>query len=183
MRKIIPLTIILCSFSAAHAASYYFCDKTNNYIYLGDTITHVKQMCGNPLTSITKAFQAANTIKVTRWTYNVTPKKPYTEYQLHPDKGILTFDFDQNDKLVQILLKGKQLQQTTACIFNQPILIGDSSVMVANRCWMPNSITKLTIKIPQNRTIIQKTLTYQSDPHTPKTTLIFKNNKLTSITP
>ncbi|MGD9152523.1 MAG: DUF2845 domain-containing protein [Gammaproteobacteria bacterium] len=183
MRKIIPLTIILCSFSSAHAANYYFCDKTNNYIYLGDSITHVKQMCGEPITSATKISQATNTIKVTRWTYNATPKNPYTEYQLSPDKGILTFDFDKNDKLVQILLKNKSLQQTTACLYNQPIKIGDSSFMVVNRCWMPNSIQYLTIKLPQNRSNIQTTLTYQSNTYMPTTTLIFQNNKLTSIFP
>ncbi|MGD9108356.1 MAG: DUF2845 domain-containing protein [Gammaproteobacteria bacterium] len=183
MRKIISLTIILCSFSAAKAANYYFCDKTNNYIYLGDSIARVKQMCGDPITSITKVSQAANIIKVTRWTYNVTPSKPYTEYKLNPDKGILTFDFDKNHRLVQILLKGKQLQQTTACLYQQPIKIGDSSFMVVNRCWMPNSIQHLTIKLLQNRSNIQTILTYQSSSYMPTTTLIFQNNKLTSISP
>ena len=174
---------MLCSFSSAHAASYYFCNKTNNYIHLGDTIAHVKQMCGTPITSTTKVSQSTKTIEVTRWIYNATPKKPYTEYQLHPDKGILTFDFDKNDTLVQILLKGKQLQQTTACLYQQPIKIGDSSLMVANRCWTPNSIQYLTINLPENSSIIQTTLTYQSSAYIPTTTLIFQNNKLTSIAP
>lgn len=181
MRKIIPLTIILCSFSSAHAANYYFCNKANNYIHLGDTITHVKQMCGNPLTSTTTAFQAVKTIKITRWSYNSTPRTPYTEYQLHPNQGILTFDFDKNDKLVQILFKNQQLQQTTACLYQQSIKIGDSKLMVINRCWTPNSIQQLTIKLPQNRSIIQTTLTYQSSTYMPTTTLIFQNNILTSI--
>lgn len=183
MRQIIPLTIILCFFSSAHAANYYFCNKTNNYIHLGDNITHVKQMCGNPLTSTTKVSQATKTIKVTRWIYNVTPNKPYTEYQLHPDKGILMFDFDKNDKLVQILLKGKRLQQTSACLYNQSIKIGDSSFMVVNRCWAPNSIQRLIIKLSQNRSIIQTILTYQQNKYAPKTALIFQNNVLTSILP
>ena len=181
IRQIIVSTIILCAFTSAYAAEYYFCDKTNNYIHLGDNITKVKQACGVPIASTTKAIQPAKTMQVTRWTYNRIPQESFEDYELHPEKDVLVFDFNQQDNVVQIQIGGKLVKQIPSTLLGKSIKIGDPRYMVAQAFLAPNNIKELTIKIPQKQIITQTTLTYKQTPYLPPTKLIFQNGKLISI--
>jgi hypothetical protein len=181
MRQIVLITIILCIFTSVYAAEYYFCDKTKSYIHLGDNIAHVKQACGMPISSSTKKIQPTKTLQVTRWTYNRIPQESFEDYELHPEKDILIFDFDQQDNIVQIQIGGKQVKQISSRLLGKAIKIGDPRYMVAQAYLAPNNIQELTIKIPQKQIVIQTTLTYQQASYMPVTKLTFRNGKLISI--
>jgi hypothetical protein len=182
MRKFILFTIIFFAFSAAQAAEYYFCDQSNTYIYLGDTLSHVQQVCGQPVSTNTKKIHPSKTMQVERWIYYAKPSNPYTSYKLHPQQaGALIFDIDQEQKVVQIKVNGKQVNQTTEGLTNKPLKIGDPAFLVTQTCWMPNDIKRITIKIPAKYTITQTTLTYQQTPHRPAAQLIFHDDKLVEI--
>lgn len=183
MRKIILFTIIFFAISAAQAAEYYHCDKSNTYIYLGDTLAHVQQMCGQPISQSNKKIHLSKIMEVERWIYYNKPSNPYASYELHPyQEGDLVFDIEQNtQKVVQIKVHGKSVNQTTECLVNKPLKIGDPAILVTHTCWTPNDIKKLTIKIPAKYTTTQTILTYQQTSYMPTTKLIFQNNKLVEI--
>jgi hypothetical protein len=183
MRKIILFTITLFIFSATQAAEYYFCDRSNTYIYLGDTLAHVQQICGQPISTDTKKIHPSKTMRIERWIYYYKPSNPYTSYELHPyQDGALIFDIEENtQKVVQIKVHGKSVNQTTECLIKKPLKIGDQASWVAHLCWMPNDIKRLTSKIPAKNIITQTTLTYQQTPHQPTAQLIFHDDKLVEI--
>ena len=62
MKKILLLTLILIT-PVAYAASYFFCNKTNQYVSLGNSLEQVQTNCGTPVTTTTKIIPNQKTQK------------------------------------------------------------------------------------------------------------------------
>ena len=90
----------------AYAASYFFCNKTNQYVSLGDSLDQVQANCGAPASTTTKTIPNQKTQKAERWIYDYKPNSIPAE----PQKNALVVTFVDN-KATSIASSG----QTPPC--------------------------------------------------------------------
>src|SRR3989344_5925251 len=93
MKKILFVTL-LCIALTTDAASYFFCNKTNQYVSLGDSLDldQVQADCGTPSNTTTKTIPNQKTQKAEQWIYNYKPNSTPAE----PQKNALVVTFVDN---------------------------------------------------------------------------------------
>ncbi|OGT22592.1 MAG: hypothetical protein A3C55_03630 [Gammaproteobacteria bacterium RIFCSPHIGHO2_02_FULL_42_13] len=168
MKKILLLTLILIT-PVAYAASYFFCNKTNQYVSLGNSLEQVQTNCGTPVTTTTKIIPNQKTQKAEQWTYNYKPNSVPAE----PQKNALIVTFIDN-KATNIARSG----QTPPCRPDVQLKKGDSPNLLYQFCKQPS--IKKTITQPDGSDQTQTIITYPNGQNA-TIQLTFIDGKLTGI--
>ncbi|MEK6731253.1 MAG: DUF2845 domain-containing protein [Pseudomonadota bacterium] len=168
MKKILLLTLILIM-PGAYAASYFFCNKTNQYVSLGDSLDQVQANCGAPASTTTKTIPNQKTQKAERWIYDYKPNSIPAE----PQKNALVVTFVDN-KATSIASSG----QTPPCRSDVQLKKGDSPTLLYQYCKQPSQ--KQTITLPDGPDQTQTIITYPNGQDA-TIQLTFTDGKLTGI--
>jgi len=177
----IALIIITCLLSfPCFAADYYYCTHSNNYVHLGDSYSQVLAVCGNPISESKEKVQPTETRQVIQWIYDYNPQKTMETGVNHEDENVLVIEIS-NDKVISIVVEGKDVTQTNFCRKDAtPLKIGQSSYLAEFLCGF--ATTKRTIDEPISKTPIeQDVLSYQINSLYPEAKLYFQQGKLIKI--
>ena len=178
MRYLISVMILIFSIPCFAADSYY-CPHSSSYVHPGDSYEHVIETCGKPISTTTDEVQPTATRKVIQWIYDYDHTKTIDSGVNHPDKNVLVIEIS-NDKVISIVLKGKDVTETNYCRYDIPLTLGESSYQAEFLCGFASSkrtFTALVSKTP----IQQNVLSYQINSLYPKAKLYFQQGKLIKI--
>ena len=163
----------------ANADTQFFCQESNQYVNLGDSIATVKAECGAPSASSIEPYRMEKTRKVNQWIYNYQPNSVIRFGKINAKKGSLTINFI-NNKIVQIFVHGKAVSSTHFCSENMAIHLGDTNLTVYQLCNNP-TIRQQKKEILSSTKVEKVTWRYQTNEYIKPTTMIFIDGKLTSI--
>ncbi|MBU0456184.1 MAG: DUF2845 domain-containing protein [Pseudomonadota bacterium] len=171
--------VFLCSFPPLFAADYFYCSKSLDYAHLGDSITHVRQICGEPVSESTKTVQPYLSRDIERWVYDFQPNSALLTGTFKAKKSALVVEF-YHGKVIHIEVEGQSVESTDYCRPDLPIQIGNTTLEVYNACRYASVRETVQQKVPlasEKQTI----LTYSTDSYSPPTHFYFQKNKLVQI--
>lgn len=176
----LTLTLMTLTCPLISLASY-FCPNNFNQINIGDSITQVQQVCGNPTQQSTTQQENQNVPQ--QWTYFVQQNIGNLTGATTNQGAIKTeINFDQTGKVVNITVNGNSAASINLC-GSAVVQIGSMMNAVKTACGTPSYVNKQTPFVapgasapPATQTVT--TFTYNS---TPPFTLTFTDGKLTSV--
>lgn len=160
------------SFGATH---FFYCEKTNDYVYIGDTVDHVKALCGQPMKESTETIVPQITQKVLRYIYHFQPNSGLRLYK----PNALVIDI-VDDRVTMIQVEGQSVEETTYCGRSKLFKIGTKRQRVLYYCKWPHVRQAVIKKIDQPK-VSQTVLVYQIDAYSPAVELYFHDGKLVEI--
>ncbi len=172
MKKLLFFTLILMM-PLSHAASYFFCNKTNQYVRLGDSLEQVQTNCGEPITTTTNMIPNQKTQKAEQWIYNYKPNS----VPAVPQKNAMVVTFVDN-KATSMETEGTVTENTTYCRPDVAFKQGDSPNLLYQLCKQPS--VKQTITQPVGSNQEQTIITYPNGQNT-TIQLTFIDGKLVGI--
>lgn len=184
VKLLLIFTGIFSSF-VVMADGYFYCKKSSVYIYLGDTLEKVNQLCDPPINKdIIAPRNEATQKRVDQWVYNFQPNSGFREdlgeaSRVMFKKEALVVNF-KGDIVSQIFVDGKTVNQTNFCRPDKPLYVGDTQQTVVQFCANPSAKRKAfeqDISYSKQQIIY----TYRTNNFSPPTKLIFEDGKLMSI--
>jgi len=157
------------------SANFFYCPQTNQYIYFGDTIAQVKQICGEPISEESKKITLMEEREVVQYIYHFQPNTKIRIYK----KESLVIDF-VDEKIVNIQVEGVPVSETNYCSTARLIKIGDLRRWAFYVCRDPSVIQTVTQSVPKER-VTQTILTYRESAYLPLVKLYFYDDKLVEI--